>query len=325
VKNPVMCRARGLLSVLMLLAASATFAAWPADQTIKIVVPQAPGGTNDTVARLIGVELGKALQQTVVIENRAGAGGAIGMQAVARASADGYTFGLASDSTALLDVIRPQLGWKMARDLRAVGLIGEQPISVAVSAKSPYKTFAEVVAAAKAKPGSVAYGTSGTGTVQHLVGAWLAKLADIQLDHIPYKGGGQAATDLVGGQVPMAVLGLAPMLAQAKSGSVIIVGVTTPKRAAALPSVPTLAELGYPQVALSQWAGLVAPTATPEPIVKAVAEALAKILADDSVRQRLAESGIDTKPMAHTEFDVFLKNYIETWARVLPSLNLKLD
>ena len=315
-----------LLCVALLLHAAATaFAAWPADQSIKIIVPQAPGGTNDTVARVIGQELAKALQQTVVVENRAGAAGAIGMQAVAQAKPDGYTFGLASDSTALLDVTRPQLPWKLKRDVRGVGLVGEQPISFAVPAKSPYKSLQEVVAAAKGKPASISYGTSGTGTSQHLVGEWFARLADIQTVHIPYKGGGQAATDIASGQIPLAVLGLAPMLAQSKAGTVRILALTTPRRSAALPAVPTLTELGYAQIALAQWAGLVAPAGTPDVIVKAVSDALVSALATEPVRQRLLDSGIEPRPLAHQDFDRFLRQYIDTWDSVLPGLKLKLD
>ena len=236
-----------------LVVSSPVLAGWPNDQPIKIIVPQAAGGTNDTVARLIGVELGKILSQTVIVDNRPGAAGAIGMQAVAQAKPDGYTLGMASDSAALMDVTRPNLAWNFKRDLQGVGMIGDQPMCVAVSARTTYSSFADVLKAAKEKPGSLAYGTSGVGTSQHVVGEWLAKLANIQLLHIPYKGGGQATTDIVGGQVPLAVLGLAPMLAQAKSGNVRIVAVTSPKRAGAIPTVPTTTELGYADIAFTRW------------------------------------------------------------------------
>lgn len=300
-------------------------AAWPSEQPIKIIVPQAAGGTNDTLARLIGVELGKMLKQTVIVDNRPGAAGAIGMQAVAQAKADGYTLGLASDSIALLDVTRPNLTWKFKRDLQGVGMIGDQPMCVAVSSRSPYMTFADVLKAAKDKPGSLAYGTSGVGTSQHVVGEWLGKLAGVQLLHIPYKGGGQATTDIVSGQVPLAVLGLVPMLAQAKSGNVRILAVTSPKRASAVPNVPTTGELGYAPIALTQWAGLVAPAGTPEAIVKQLSEAVLKVVAGPEARQKLTEAGIDAKPLGYQQFDKFLKDNVDTWARVVPGLNLKLD
>ena len=310
---------------LALAAPSAVFAVWPADQPVKIIVPQAVGGTNDTVARLIGVEFGKALNQSVIVENRPGASGAIGMQAVVQAKPDGYTLGLASDSAAMLNVIQPALTWQFKRDVRGIGMIGDQPISIAASARSPYKTFEEVLAAAKAKPGTIPYATSGAGTSQNVVGEWLAKLAGIDIVHIPYKGGGQATNDVISGQTPLAVLGLAPMLAHVKTGGVRILAVTTPKRSSSLPNVPTLTELGFPQIALAQWAGLVAPAGTPEPLVKRMSDLMLKILSGQEMRQRLVTAGIDARPLGHQEFDRFLKDNVETWERVVPSLKLKLD
>ena len=319
--------ARGALLLLMLgfAAAPAAFAAWPADKPVRIIVPQSAGGTNDTVARVVSVELAKALKQSVIVENRPGASGAIGMQAVAQSPPDGYTLALASDSAALLDVLRPALDWKFKRDLRAAGMIGDQPISVAVSARSPYKSFGDIVKAARQSPDKIPFATSGIGTSQHVVGEWLAKLANIQLIHVPYKGGGQATKDLLGGQVPVAVLGLAPMLAQEKAGGVHIVAVTSPERNAATPGVPTLRELGYPQIALTQWSGLVVPAKTPAAVVARLSEELVRVLAMPEVRKRLDDAGVTPRPMGSAQFDKFLADYIEHWERVVPTLNLTLD
>ena len=303
----------------------ALHAAWPADQPIKLIVPQAAGGTNDTVARIVAVELGKALGQTVIIDNRPGASGAIGMLAVAQAKADGYTLGLASDSAALLDITRPARNWKFRQDLQGVGMIGDQPISIAVSAKTPYQTLADVVKAAKARPGEIAYGTSGVGSSQHVVGEWLAKLAQAQLIHVPYKGGGQAITDLISGQVSVAVLGLAPMLAQEKAGNVRILAVTTPKRDPSVPKVPTLSELGYPQISLAQWAGVVAPAATTPEIVKRLSDAMQKVLASPSVKRQLTEAGVSPAQMDNVRFSEFLRTNVDMWSALVPSLNLKLE
>jgi tripartite-type tricarboxylate transporter receptor subunit TctC len=308
-----------------LAASSSGMAAWPSDQPVKIIVPQAAGGTNDTVARLIGVELGRLLNQTVIVDNRPGAAGEIGMQAVVQARPDGYTLGLASDSAALMDVTRPKLAWKFRRDLQGAGMIGDQPICVAVSARSGFTSLADVLKAAQEKPGGIPYGTSGIGTSQHVVGEWLAKLAHVQFLHVPYKGGGQATADIVSGQVPLAVLGLAPMLAQAKAGKVRIVAVTSSRRAPSLPAVPTATELGYGQLALTQWAGIVAPVGTPEGIMKQLSEAIFKVVSSPAIQQKLADAGIDAKPLGYQEFDRFLKDNVDTWARVVPGLNLKLD
>ncbi len=305
--------------------AGSAHAAWPTDQPIKIIVPQAAGGTNDTVARIVAVELGKALGQTVIIDNRPGASGAIGMLAVAQAKPDGYTLGLASDSAALLDITRPARNWKFRRDLQGVAMIGEQPIGIAVSAKTPHQSLADVVKAAKARPGEIAYGTSGIGSSQHVVGDWLAKLAQVQLIHVPYKGGGQAITDLISGQVPLAVLGLAPMLAQEKAGNVRIVAVTTPKRDPSVPKVPTLTELGYPQISLAQWAGVVAPAATAPEIVKRLSDAIQKVLASPSVKRQLTEAGVQPALMDNVRFSEFLRTNVDMWSALVPSLNLKLE
>lgn len=314
-----------LTSAFLTLLTPSAHAAWPDDQPIKIIVPQAAGGTNDTLARLVGAELSKVLKQTVVVENRPGASGAIGMQATVQANPDGYTLALASDSAALLDVLRPTLTWKFRSDLQGVAMIGEQPISIAVSAKTPYKSFKDVVTAAKEKPGSVAYGSSGVGSSQNLVGEWVANLAGVQFVHVPYKGGGQATNDVLSGQIPMAVLGLAPMLKHQVSGGVRIVAVTTPQRSASVPDVPTLTELGYPQIALAQWAGLVAPAATPEPIIKKLSDAMIKVLNEKSIQEKMLQAGITPRPLDYQQFDAFLKKTVDTWKAVVPTLNIKVQ
>ncbi len=317
---------RPLAVLLCTLACHATaFAAWPGDQPIRIIVPQAAGGTNDTVARIVAVELGKALGQSVIIDNKPGAAGAIGMQAVVQAKPDGYTLGLASDSAALLNVVRDNLTFNFPRDVAGVGMIGQQPISVTVSARAPYKTLGELVAAGRKEPGGISYGSSGVGTNQHVIGEWLAKLSGARFTHIPYKGGGQATGDLVGGQVPMAVLGLAPMLAQEKAGKVRIVAVSTPKRDPSVPDVPTLTELGYPQIALAQWAGIVAPTKMPPAVLEQLSRALQQVIAMPQVRHQLTEAGMQPESMPHAEFTTFIGKSARMWAELVPTLHLKLE
>lgn len=313
------------ISVFFMLSAPAVQAAWPNDQPIKIIVPQAAGGTNDTLARMVGAELSKILGQTVVIDNRPGASGAIGMQATVQAPPDGYTIALASDSAALLDVLRPNLPWKFKSGLQGVVMIGEQPISIATSSKTSFNTFQQVIDAAKAKPGSLGYGSSGVGSAQNIVGEWVASLAGVKLVHVPYKGGGQAANDLVSGQIPMAVLGLAPMLKQQQAGNVRILAVTTPERSKALPNVPTLTELGYPQIALAQWAGLVAPAATPQPIIQKLSDALIKVLSEKSISEKMIAAGITPRPLNYQQFDAFLKKTVDTWQQVVPTLNIQIQ
>ncbi len=192
-------RSVGAFFLMSVMAASASaLAAWPDDQPITIIVPQAAGGTNDTAARMIGVELGKALGQTVVVENRPGASGAIGMGAAAKSRPDGYTLAIASDSATVLSATRENLPWRLERDMVGVAKIGEQPIVVGVSAQAPYRSLAEMLTAAREAPGKLSFGSSGVGTNQHIIGEWLASLAGVSMIHVPYKGGGQAVTDLIG-------------------------------------------------------------------------------------------------------------------------------
>ena len=204
-------------------------------------------------------------------------------------------------------------------------MIGEQPIAVAVPAGSRYNTLAELLQDAKARPGTLAYGTSGVGSSQHIVGEWLAHLASAPVVHVPYKGGGQAIVDLVGGQVPFAVLGLAPLLAQQKSGKVRVLAVTTARRDPSLPEVPTLTEQGFPQIALAQWAGIVAPDDLPAAVRQRLSQEVGKVMNLPQVQKQLVEAGIQPRPLATTPFTSFLKENVSMWIGLISTLKLKLE
>ncbi|WLW63706.1 tripartite tricarboxylate transporter substrate binding protein [Achromobacter aegrifaciens] len=319
---------RTLLAAILLgtglVGSGAVHAAWPEDQAIKVIVPQAAGGTNDTVARLIGVELGKALGQSVVVENQPGASGAIGMQAAARSPANGYTLAIASDTAAVLSATR-KMGWRLDRDMMGVALVGEQPMAVAVSARSEYRSLAQLISAAKDKPDTVAFGTSGLGTSQHIIGEWLAHLAGVQMVHVPYKGGGQAVTDLVAGNTPAAVLGFAPLLAQARNHAVRIVAITTAERNPATPEVPTLKELGYSDITRSQWVGVVTPRGTPPAIVKRLSDAIGDIVRQPAIQAKLMEIGVTPNPMDGATFDGFIHKEVADYGSLVTQLHIKLD
>lgn len=317
--------AAAVAAVLWLAAIAPARAAWPSDQPIRIIVPQAAGGTNDTAARLIAVELGKALNQSVVVENRPGASGAIGMQAAVQSRADGYTLAIASDTATILNAVRTDMPWHFKRDLVGVSMIADQPIAIAASSRSPYKSLADLLAAAKQKPGAIAFGTSGLGTSQQIAGEWLAREASVEMTHVPYKGGGQAITDLIGNQIPAAVLGLAPVLGQYRSGNVRILAVTSAKRNAELPEVPTLEELGYRDIVLTQWVGLVAPKNTPPAIVQTFSDEVGKILARPDIVRKLAESGLNARPMPATQYDAFLATTVDQWRQLISKLSLRLE
>ncbi|MCE7506215.1 tripartite tricarboxylate transporter substrate binding protein [Polynucleobacter sp. IMCC30063] len=298
---------------------------WPKDRPIRIIVPQAAGGTNDIITRIIAIELGKALNQSIVIENKPGASGAIGLQLAANAIPDGYTFAIASDSSAILSATRESLSWRLGRDLIGVALIGDQPIGIAVSSQTPYLTLADLLNAAKSKPGTISYGTSGQGTNQHYIGEWLAKSADFKWTHIPYKGGGQAIIDLTGGTTPAAVLGFAPLLSQQKKGGIRILALTSAQRNPNATNVPTLAELGFKDIIITQWVGVVAPKNLPPAILNKVSKEILLILEKPEIKLKLLDVGLTARPMPASEFEVFLKNSIQRWIELNKILKIPVD
>jgi tripartite-type tricarboxylate transporter receptor subunit TctC len=246
------------------------------------------------------------------------------MQTAVQSKPDGYTLAIASDTATILNAVRSDMPWQFKRDLAGISMIADQPIAVAASARSPYKTMADLLAAAKEKPGAIAFGTSGLGTSQQVAGEWLAREAGVEMTHVPYKGGGQAITDLVGGQVPAAVLGLAPVIGQYRSGNVRILAITSEKRNAELPDVPTLKELGYRDIVLTQWVGLVAPKKTPPEIIARLSDEIGKILAKPEIAHKLADSGLDVRPMPAAQYDAFLAKTVDQWQQLISKLSLRL-
>ena len=323
--TPLIKTALTFLSASLILGAAPAQAQWPSEQPIRIVVPQPAGGTNDTVARLIAAEMGPLLGQTLVVENKPGAAGTIGTQAIIQAKPDGYTLGIASDSSTLLNVVKPSLSWQFSRSVVGVGMIGEQPIAVAVPANSSHTSLRALIDAARAKPDALGFGSSGVGSSQHIVGEWLASLASVRLNHIPYKGGGQAITDLVAGQIPLAVLGVAPLLPYQRSDKVRILAVTTAQRSPALPQAPTLTELGYPRIALAQFVGVIAPAGLPPEVLDRLSSTLQTVLAKPQVKQKLADAGLQPATMAGPAFTDYLKRTSATWAELVPALKLTLE
>ena len=298
--------------------------AWP-NKTIKWVVPQPAGGSNDAMGRAVGEQLSKQLGQPIVVDNRPGASGAVGMEVVSASPADGYTFAVASDTVALQPVLRKGLKWNVERDFVPVTMFGAQPIVVATPANSPYKTMKDVIAAAKASPGKLGYATSGQGSLQHLAGELLAQTAGVDLLHIPYKGGGQAITDLVGGQVPVGVLGLAAVLPHAKAGRVRILAVTTKARSPAVPDVPTLDETVAPGYDVRQWAGLMAPAATPPDVLAKMQKEIEAALATPALRERIEKLGFEVTGTAGADFVAYLNRDRARWSKVIAERKLQLD
>ncbi len=292
---------------------------------VMLVVPQAAAGTNDIVARLIAPALGEALNGSVVVENRPGAGGNIGTQAVTKSPKDGYTLLLTINSA---QAINPALyknpGFDPVGDFTFLYYIGATPYVLVSPPGSPLKTLADVVAAAKKKPGELAYASAGNGTISHLLGAMLATSAGIDLQHIPYKGVAPAINDVLGGQVPLAFASLPSALAYMKAGKLQSIAISSAKRSPAAPDVPTIAET-YPDCVGEVWVGLFAPAGVNPEIAKTIQVAMTKVMARPDVRERLTLQGLDLTPVNTNKLAGFLKDEIAKWARIVKTSGAQLD
>lgn len=297
--------------------------AWPS-KPIRWIVPFAPGGANDITARSVAERLTAALGQPVVIENRSGAGGTIGMEFVARSAPDGYTVLSSSDTITLAPHLYPKIGFHPLRDFIPVTQLASQPVVIAAHPSLGVRTIAELIALAKAKPG-IAYGTAGAGSQQHIAAEWFAKSAGIELTHVPYKGGAQAVTDFVGGQVPLVSIGAAPLMPYYKSGRVRLLAQTTQTRSPNLPDIPALVELGFPTLVIEQWQGVFFPANTPKEIVARLNAEIVKALADPKVREFYSQNGLEPVGNTQAQFAEVVRVDYEKYGRLLGELRIKID
>ncbi len=317
----MLARRAALLLTLVPLAARAQ-PAWPT-QPIRIIVPFA-AGTSDTVARLVGAEMARALGQPVVVENRPGAGGNIGAEAVSRAAPDGYTLVLGTISShAINPAITPRMPYDNLRDFAPITQLAAQPNAIAVPAASPVRDIAGLVAALKADPGR-AFGTSGVGTSVHLAGALFAQLTGTTLDHVPYRGSAAVTTALLSGELPLAFDNLSSVLPLHREGRLRILAVTSRDRAAAAPELPTVAETVAGFESLS-WHGLFAPARTPAAIVARLQREAAAALAVPTVAARFAELSITPVGSAPDAFAGFVASETQRWGQVARAANIRLD
>jgi len=314
---------RLLLAVLILAASLAAQAqSWPS-KPIRLVVPYPPGGSTDVTARTLAERVSSALGQPVLVENRAGAGGNIGIESVARSAADGYTVLVAPDFIASAPHVY-KLNYDPMTQLVPVIQLTSQPVVLAVHPSLGVGTVAELVAAARKKPG-LAYATSGAGSQQHMAAEWFAKLAGIQLTHIPYKGGGQAIADFIGGQVPIASLGSTPVIPHHKSGKVKILAQTTKSRAPSLPEVPTYEEAGFRGLVIDQWLGIFVPAGTDAQIVRRLAAEFDKALAEPAVRERLAKAALEAVGGSTENFAALVRANFEMYRKLVADLNIRVN
>ena len=312
-----------LLAVLFALSAGLAHAQNRPARPVRFIVPFPPGGSTDVAARTVADKLTRALGAQFVVENRAGGGGAIGATEVARAAPDGYTILFAADAITTLFVVVKVLQFDTQRDFVAVTQVTTQPLAVAVHTSVPAKDIGELVAYAKANPGKLSFAHSGTGTGQHMSGELLKKMAGIDMVHVPYKGGGPAVQDLVGGQVPMGVLGSTPLIPHHKAGRIRILAFTSMARFAPMPDIPTLHESGFPGFDTTQWLGLLAPRGTPGEIVQRLQAETARALELADVRQRLAQAALQPVGNSPQQFAAVIRADIERWGKLARELGIQ--
>lgn len=274
------------------LCSAALAQSWPS-RPIRVLVGFAPGGTTDVSARMTGDIVSKELGQPVIIENRPGGAGSIVIEALVRGPADGHTIVVGSDSSFYQPVLRPSLSYRAERDLRPVTILTNQPIVIAVHPAPGWGSVADLLKAARARPGAISYALSSATGTQAVAAGVFFRMARVNMIGVPYKGGGQAVVDLVSGHVPVAVLGSAPLVPQAKAGRIKLLAVTSRARSRALPEVPALAEMGFPDMDMSQWFGAVAPRGVPDEVVARLSAAFNKALSDPAVAQRLFDAGLE--------------------------------
>ena len=313
-----------LLLAAAMIGSAALAQDWP-NRPIKIIVPFSPGGAVDGPTRAIAQEMSKRLKQQVIIDNKPGAGATIGSEMVAKAAPDGYTLLLASQTNAISASLYPKLNFNPIDDFVAISLLGREPGVLVVHPSLPVKSVAELIAYAKERPGQVNYASSGNGSGQHLFMAMFATMAGVQFVHVPYRGSGQATTDLLGGTVPMAMPGTAGMVGHIKAGKLRALAVSGSTRSPQLPDVPTLAESGLVGYSAYVWMGLLAPKGTPPAIIERLQREAKAALATPEVRSYFTEAGIEPVGSTPVEFDAYFREERERWARVVKDTGAKID
>ena len=295
-------------------------------KSLKLIVPFPPGGPTDIVARPLALLLGDLLKEQVVIENKGGAGGSIGADLVAKSAPDGYTLLMGTVGTnAINGSLYKQLPYDMTKDFTPIALVASAPVLIVVNANDKIKTLAELIAEAKAKPESIAFGTAGNGAPGHLTGALFESTTQIKLKHIPYKGSAPAVTDLIGGQIPLVFDPIQSVLPHITSGKLRALAITSKTRSPLLPNIPTVAELGYPQFESTAWWALFGPAKLPESITKKLRIDTEKVAQSAAFKERLGNLGVQP----NTDFKESLANFqtseIAKWARVVRDSGATVD
>jgi tripartite-type tricarboxylate transporter receptor subunit TctC len=310
---------------LVLCAAPAQAQNYPA-KPIHVLVPYAPGGIADIASRILGAKLTEAWGQQVVVENKPGGNGFIAMTAAAKAAADGHTVVMATGGdVAINPALFKDMPYDVQRDLAPIALVSDAPLVLAAHGATPYKTVAEVIAAAKAQPGRLSVSTPGNGSINQIVLEWMALNTGTRFQHIPYKGGAPAAAALAAGDIPLGVLASSSIAPHVKSGRARVLAVTMAKRSRLNPEWPTLQEEGVKDVDASNWTALFAPKGTPQPIIDKLNAEVVKILNMPDVKERFAGGGVDTIPSTAAELDARVKNDLARFRTIVEQANIRPD
>lgn len=317
---------RAMLGLAFLLAGGTALAQGYPARPIRLVVPFPPGGGTDIIAREVANKVAAAEGWTIVIDNKPGSGGNIGVDAAAKANPDGYTLVLGQTSNlAINPSLYAKLPYDPVKDLAPVGLVASAPLVLVVSGTSPYKKLADVVAAAKAKPTALNYASSGNGTVAHLATEQFQKAAGVQFTHVPYKGASQGLTDLVGGQIQMYVSSVPTLIAQIKTGQLRALAVTSLQRNRDLPDVPTMAESGYKDFEAVTWFGVAGPAAMPKEVISKLNAAFNKALATADVQKKLAAQGAEVMGGPPEKFASLIRTDGVRWGAIVKASGIRLD
>ena len=302
-------------------ASAQTFPSKP----VRLVVPYSAGGGADTTARLIAPKLQEALGQTVVIDNKPGAGGTIGDDAVAKAAPDGHTLLIGAFAHAVNPSLMPKMPFRTPEDFAPISLLVTVPELLVVTPSFPARTVAELVALAKAEPGKLSYASSGNGSAQHLAAELFKMRTGTDIQHVPYKGGALAVADVAAGHVPFYFGNMSAALPQARSGRVRALAVTSPQRSPAAPEVPTMAEAGVSGCEISEWNALLAPVATPPAVIDRLQAEVVKILRDEEIKAKFADLGAQAIGSTPAELSAFLREEMTKWAAVVKAANVRIE
>jgi tripartite-type tricarboxylate transporter receptor subunit TctC len=297
---------------------------WPT-KPIKLIVPYPPGGGTDVIARIVQEPLAKELGQQVIIDNRGGAGGSIGSALAAQSPSDGYTVLFTLSSHTINPAIYTKLPFDTEKDFSSVVTVASLPQILVANPNFPAKTVKEVIEMAKAKPGSISYASVGNGSPGHLAGAMMATDAGVDMTHIPYRGGGPAVTDVIAGQVPLLWVSIPAAAQFVKAGKLRALAVSTVKRSAVFPDVPTMAESGFKDFEVDSWYAMFVPASTPKPIIERLNKAALKVLAQPEVKEKLLSQGAEAVGDSPSQLGAVVKKEIAKWKQVVKAANIKVD